>query len=99
MMSLACVGFEVNMRVWVRLVAKAFCCAQVVKALSALYLGSTEYIMAIARQQQCTLYVHYTLYNRVADPSIRKVECTGKSVLTTCSTIQVFVHCSVAAAP
>ena len=95
-MSLACVGFEVNMRVWVRLVAKAFCCAQVVKALSALYLGSTEYIMAIARQQQCTLDVH-TLYNIIGlqIPYTRNVECTGKSVLTTCSTIQVFVHCSV----
>ena len=42
-----------------------------------------------------TVYIRCSLYNRVADPSIRKVECTGKSVLTTCSTIQVFVHCSV----
>ena len=95
MMSLACVGFEVNMRVWVRLVAKAFCCAQVVKALSALYLEGQLCILWPSHDSNSVQDVHCTLYNRVADPSTRNVECTGKSVLTTSSTIQVFAHCSV----
>ena len=82
------------MRVWVRLVAKAFCCAQVVKALSALYLEGQLSILWPSHDNNSVRYMyitHRTIGLRIPASEKQNVQ----SVLTTCSTIQVLVHCSV----